>query len=108
MEKFNNKLEDLVNTIKESDEYKKCIELKESMKDNTDITERINKIKTLQKKYIKSNYDEKIKEELDIINKELLDIPIYSIYNYNLEKVNIMIEFVKDSLNDYFYNLLNN
>lgn len=108
MEKFYNALDDVVNCIKNSKEYKNCILLKEKMKDNSDINELVEKIKILQKKYINSGYDENIKKELDLVNAQLLEIPIYSIYNDNLEKVNIMIEYVKDTLNDYFYKLFNN
>ena len=109
MEKLlNNKLEDVINCIKESSEYKKCIELQSKMNDNTDIIELVKKIKVLQKKYIKSNYSSEVKDELDNVTEELNNIPIYATYLDNLEKVNYRIEYVKDYLNDYFVNLLNN
>ena len=84
-----------------------CISIQEQMKDHSTITELIKNVKSTQKKYIKSGYDSKIKKELDSYQEQLLDIPIYSIYLKNLELVNERIEFVKDSLNDYFYHLLN-
>ena len=77
------------------------------MSSNSDINDKIVKIKKLQKEYIKSNYDEAKKQELDKINEELLKIPIYKVYLDNLEVVNQMIDYVKDSLNDYFYKLFN-
>ena len=40
-------------------------------------------------------------------NEELFNIPIYKIYLDNLEVVNQKIDYVKDSLNDYFYKLFN-
>jgi len=107
MEELKNELEDLINYIKDTDDYKKCILLKEQMDSNDDIKELIRSIKILQKKYVKSNYDENIKHELDLKNEELNDIPIFVIYNQSLEKVNFMINYVKDSLNDYFDDLLN-
>lgn len=106
MEKLN-KLDEVVNIIKESKEYKNCIDLKNKMDSNEEIKLLVNKIKRLQKKYIRSSYDTSIKKELEEVEKELKEIPIYNIYLENLEKVNEMIDYVKDSLNDYFYELLN-
>ena len=63
--------------------------------------------KNLQKKYIRSGYDSSIKSELDKLNEELFNIPIYKIYLDNLEVVNQKLDYVKDSLNDYFYKLFN-
>lgn len=100
------KLDEVVNTIKNSKEYKTCIDLKKQMNSNEDINELVKKIKTLQKKYIRTN-DKDIKLELDSLEKELNEIPIYHIYLDNLDKVNQMIDYVKDELNNYFDLLLN-
>jgi len=99
-------IDDVVNSITNSEAYKKCLEIKEKMKDNTDISTRVNKIKRLQKKYIRSN-DENILKELDILKEELNSIPIYHMYNQYLEEVNQMISYVNDELNNYFNNLFN-
>lgn len=107
MEKLDEELDDLVSYVKSTDDYQKCISLKQKMDENEDIKKLVNEIKKIQKKYIKSNYDEKIKAELDQKNEELSSIPIYVIYNQSLEKVNEMIDYIKDSFNDYFYDLLN-
>ncbi len=107
MENFYNNLDDLITYIKNTNEYKKCIELKDKMSSNSNINGLIEEIKLLQKKYIKSNYDENIKKELDNKNIELNDIPIYISYCDNLEKVNQMISYVNDELTDYFYKILN-
>jgi len=107
MEELNKSIDDVINTIINSKEYKTCLELKDRMSDNTHIIELVNKIKTLQKKYIKSQ-DKDIKKELDLLEQELNSIPIYHIYNINLEIVNNKILYVKDTLNNYFDNLLNN
>lgn len=104
---MNNALNDLVDYIKNSNEYKTCLELKDKMKDNDEVVALVKQVKLLQKKYIRSNYDKDIKKELDIINEKLNNIPIYVIYKQNLEKVNNMINVVKDELNNYFDKLLN-
>lgn len=107
MENLYKALDEVILCIKESEEYKMSISLKEKMENNEEIKELVNNVKDLQKKYVKSNYDVKIKKELDVVNDRLEEIPIYNIYLSNLEKVNEKIEYVKDSLNDYFYKLLN-
>lgn len=107
MENLYRALDEVIICIKESPEYKMCISLKEKMENNEKIKELVTKVKELQKKYVRSNYDSEVKKELDSINKSLEEIPIYNIYLENLEKVNEKIEYVKDSLNDYFYKLLN-
>ena len=100
------KLNEIVEYIKNTKEYKTCIDLKIQMDDNEDINSLVKKIKILQKKYIRTN-DKDIKNELDSLEKELNEIPIYHIYMENLEKVNEMINYVKDELNNYFDLLLN-
>lgn len=107
MEKLYKSLDEVITCIKESSEYKECIKIKEQMDNNTDLVELINKVKELQKKYIRSNYDSNIKEELDKYESMLNEIPIYNIYLQKLEDVNTKIDYVKESLNTYFDELLN-
>jgi len=106
MEKLNRSLDEVVNCIKNSKEYKKCIELKEKMKSNDEINSLVKEIKLKQKKYIRSN-DSNIFSELNELEERLNSIPIYNVYTKNLEKVNEYINYVKDELNDYFIELLN-
>lgn len=106
MEELSRSLDEVVDCIKNSKEYKKCLELKEKMNTNDEINSLVKEIKIKQKKYIKNN-DSNILEELKLLEDRLNNIPIYHIYLENLEIVNTMINYVKDELNDYFYNLLN-
>ncbi len=107
MENLYKKLDDVILCIKESIEYKNVIDIKKKMDSNEELKKKINDIKLLQKKYVKSNYDSSVKKDLDKLNDELLEVPIYRIYLDNLSVVNEKIEYVKDSLNDYFYDLFN-
>lgn len=107
MEKLYKSLNEVIDCIKESPEYKDCIKIKEQMDSNEELVELINKVKELQRKYIRSNYDSNIKKELDKYESKLKEIPIYNIYLTKLEEVNKKIDYVKDSLNDYFDQLLN-
>ena len=105
---MNKELSELVSYIKNTPSYKKCISIKEQMDKNEEICKLVGDIKILQKKYVKSNYlDKDLKDQLDILEDKLNNIPIYVEYMNNLEEVNKMIEYVKDELNDYFSNLLN-
>ena len=106
MEKLNSRIDEVVDCIKESKEYKKCLELKEKMKSNDEINSLVKEIKLKQKKYIKTN-DSNILSELNELEERLNCVPIYHVYTENLEKVNYMINYVKDELNDYFDKLLN-
>lgn len=107
MEKVDKALEEVVSCIINSKEYKKCIELQKRIEDNKELMELIEKVKVEQKKYIRSNYDDKIKNNLNEYYKQLEEIPIYRIYLDNLSVVNQKISYVKDELNDYFDKLLN-
>ena len=107
MEKVYKSLEEVINEIKNSSEYKEVLDIKEKMNENEELVELIEKVKELQKKYVRTNFDSNIKEELDRVENKLNEIPIYNIYLEKLESVNNKINYVKDSLNDYFDNLLN-
>ena len=99
-------LNKIIDYITNSSEYKKCISLKDKMSNNSKLMDKINKVKVLQKKYIKSN-DLSIKKELDLLIEDLNNEPLYYNYMNNLEKVNEMISFVNDELNNYFYRVIN-
>ena len=99
-------LQDVVNCIINSPEYIECLEIKKKMNSNEDITNRIKRIKLLQKKLLRIDSIE-LEEELKRIEKELNEIPIYVLYNQKLSIINEKISYVNDEINDYFYKLLN-
>ena len=99
-------LDEVVTYICNSKEYQNCISLKKQMDENDEVKELVDKIKKYQKKYV-NTYDKNIKLELDNLEKQLNEIPLYTIYLQNLEIVNEKIDYVKDSLNEYFDQLLN-
>lgn len=106
MEELYNKIDEVVGVIVNSSEYKKCNILKKKMSTNKELNSKINKIRLLQQEYVKSgNYD--IKKELDELDRELLHVPIYKEYMDNLRVVNEKIDYVRDSLNDYFDGVFN-
>ena len=107
MENVNKALEELIASVKESSDYKKCLSIKKRMRENSELMELIANIKVLQKKYIRSNYAKEIKEELDKETNKLEAIPIYLEYEKYLKLVNEKIDYIKDWLNNYFNNILN-
>lgn len=104
---LNRALDDVVSVITSSRDYHICIELQEKMKKNQNLMDLIDKLKEAQKRYVKSNYDKSIKGELDLLEEKLQQIPIYVSYMMHLEKVNDMLSYVEDDLNQFFYQLLN-
>ena len=105
MESVQSSLIEVVATIKNSKEYQMCIRLKKQMSENPDISEMIQEIKKLQKQFVQSGYDQEIKKKLDFLVEELEKIPVYVVYKENLEIVNQKIDYVRDSLNDYFQSI---
>lgn len=102
---LNKKLEEVITVIKDSKDYQECIKLKEKMKKNAELMQLVDTLKTLQKEYVKDGYQDK--EKLEEVENKLYEIPIYVTYMERLEKVNQMISYVEDDLNDYFYQLFN-
>lgn len=104
---MNRALDEVIKCITMSNEYKKCIELKDKMSKNEELINLIEQVKNKQKQYVKSNFDESIKVELELLENKLNEVPIYVIYMQNLEMVNEKINVVKDELNQYFFEILN-
>ena len=68
---LNKALDDVVSVIISSRDYRICIELQEKMKKNQNLMNLIDKLKDIQKRYVKSNYDKSIKDELDMLEENL-------------------------------------
>ena len=93
------------------DEGLKNLALKEYPEKNREACEAlveslVEEIKKKQKEFVK-NPSQEIEDQLKSLNHQLESIPIYDIYQKNLAKVNEKIDYVRDSLNDYFDDLFN-
>ncbi|MBQ6539142.1 MAG: YlbF family regulator [Bacilli bacterium] len=99
-------LNKIIEYITSTDSYKNTVKLKEQMSENTELTDLIEEVKSLQKEYIKTNSTD-IKKKLDEKTSKLEEYPIYNSYNKYLEEVNHMISYVNDELNDYFDKVIN-
>ena len=94
MENVNQAIDEIVNYIKSSSEYKNIISIKSQMCMNDELNSLISSIKSKKKKYVRSGYDFKYKEELDKLNEQLNEFPIYFIYQNNLEVINQKINYI--------------
>lgn len=103
-----NKLEEIINYIKESISYQNYLKSKELLEQRKDLIEIINEIKKLQKEIVKNpknknELDNKIKEKLEILNNDIT----YVQYSNYLEEVNNMLIIFENKLNKYFYDVFN-
>ena len=98
---------DLKDYIENTKEYRRVLELKKDMEKSSRVVELIDEIKKVQKEYVKNSDNEKLAKTLKKLEKKLEEIPIYSEYIKNLEKVNDMIFVIKEELNDYFDKKIN-
>ena len=100
---------ELVKTIKKDNDYKEYIELRKKIKSNKEIIEAIDRVKSLQKSYVKSAYlDNNIKQELDNELSLLESIPLYKEYLIKEKKINNIMINIKEGLNVIFEDILNN
>ena len=105
------KIDEIINIIKNSDEYKKYIEVSDKMKKNKEIMTLIDEVKFLQKRLVKeeafgndiSSIDEEINKKLE----QLEEYPIYLEYTYLQEDLDSSISLVKTSIENYINNITN-
>lgn len=98
------KIDEIINLIEQSAEYKKYLLLKEKMNDNKEIKRLINEIKVLQKD-VTHKLDKKdlLKEKMD----ELESFPLYREYNNTLSELNNTYAIIESMINNYFSDKLN-
>ena len=102
------KAEELVKALKEDKRYKEYINLRNEVKNNKDILDKMQKIKTLQKEYVKSAYlDKNIKLKINELTKELEQNPIYKDYLIKEKEINNILINISEGLNITFNNILN-
>lgn len=105
------KIDEIINIIKDSGEYKKYIEVSRKMIDNKDIMNLIDEVKLLQKKLVKEqilgNDITSIDEEINKRINELEEYPIYLEYTYLQEDLDNSISLVKTNIENYINNITN-
>ena len=106
-----NEVDKIIEFIKESDDYKDYIYLKDKLSKHEEANNLINEIKKLQKQAVKQEVnkmdtkelDNKIKDNLDKLNK----IPLYRDFIDKQELLNDYYQTIKERLDEYFYTKMN-
>ena len=94
-----NKLDEIINEIESSDEYKKYLLLKEEIGKNKELVILINKVRQLNKDYLHNLVK---KEDLDAVTNELNNHPLYREYLNNISVINNKLSIVENTINNYF------
>ena len=105
---IDNKLGEIINYIKDSQEYKNYLKSKEYMDCSLEIKKLIDEIKQYQKEIVrnpskKNILDKKINDNLNLLNED----PLYIEYTKNLEEINNMLTIFENKINNYFNNIFN-
>ena len=93
------KVDELVSIIKNSNDYKRYIELKTIM-ENSEIMPIINKIKKVQRESIKNESRGINTLKLEALKNELDSYPIYREYTYLQEDLNNDFQNIKKIIED--------
>ncbi len=101
---INNKVDEIINEIENSDVYQKYLSLQKQISSNKELMMLINQVKVLQKDIL---HKKKKKEDLDIVMDELNSNPLYREYNNTLYEINNTYGIIESSLNNYFDKIIN-
>ncbi len=102
------KAHDLVNIIKSSDTYKDYINARNLVAKDSLLLNEINKVKALQKDYVKSAYlDKTIEEELNKMLERLQTNTLYQDYTAKEKALNNILIMIKEGLNTTIDELIN-
>jgi cell fate (sporulation/competence/biofilm development) regulator YmcA (YheA/YmcA/DUF963 family) len=100
-----NKLDEIINEIETSEEYKKYLVLKDEIKKNKELVLLINKVRQLNKDF---NHKLVKKDELDRLTNELNNHPLYREYLNTISVINNELSIVENAINNYFKKKLEN
>ncbi len=100
-----NKLDEIINEIETSEEYKKYLVLKDEIKKNKELVLLINKVRQLNKDF---NHKLVKKDELDRLTNELNNHPLYREYLNTISVINNELSIVENAINNYFRKKLEN
>lgn len=105
------KIDEIVSYIEESDVYKKYREIELKMKNDSDVMDRIDKIKSIQKDIVKLEVNKvdvtALEKEIELIFEELNSYPIYQEYSYLQEDLNNTFQDIKSIIENYINGKLN-
>ena len=100
-------INNLINSIKDSNIYKEYKDLELKISKNEDIKLLIGDIRTLNKRLVKTP-SINLENELKLKIKELNDIPLYSEYKEKLDELNNLLLVIKNKMDSFVKELLIN
>lgn len=98
--------DELLELIKQSDEYKEYVRLKELVSNNEDIKRLTDEIKKIQKSIVRSKGNKELEKELESKNIELNSIPLYNDYIESIDKLNELLLIVKNKFDSFINELI--
>ena len=105
------KVDEIVTYIMNSEIYIKYKMIEAKMKNDSDIMNKINRVKTIQKEIVKLEVSKKnvsnLEEEIEVILLELNTYPIYQEYTYLQEDLNNTFQGIKIIIENYINDKLN-
>lgn len=104
-------IDQILEVIKNSEEYQKYIEVSNKMQNNKKVMALIKEIKDLQKSIVKKEYHKEdislLEKDIDEKIKQLEEIPIYLEYTYLQEDLNDSISLIKNRIENYIDKIIN-
>lgn len=105
------KTDELVEAIRESNDYKEYLKLKDEMINNKEIMDLIQKVKTIQKEIVINNSKKINTEEAEInLRKTLEELNSYELYmefSSIQEKINIELQTIKNTIENKINSITN-
>ena len=102
------KIEELVELIKQSDDYKRYIYLKEELSKNKELMKIINKVKKKEQERVNKEYRKEqtkdLEEEIESLKDELNSYPDYLEYSYLQEDINDNLQNIRKIIESAFNN----
>ena len=87
--------------------YQKYLLIKDKMTNDKEINNLLEEIRILQKKLANNSNNIEIKNELDLKNNDLRNIPLYRDYLNTLDDINNIFNIIENKLNSYFDKKIN-
>lgn len=101
------KVAEIINYLETTPNYKKYLLIKERMTNDQEINNLLEEIRVLQKLVANNKNDENLKQQLDIKNSLLNNIPLYRDYLNTLDDINNTFNIIENELNNYFTSIIN-
>ena len=96
-------VERVIERIKKDTSYQNLLIVQREMRANQNVLSKIEQVKQLQQKYVKSKMqDEQIKHDLQKAKEELESIPLYQTYLECVSEVDSKLRTVESILNAFF------